>query len=385
MGDPQHTVEAASESTTALLWEACRREPDLAAIGAAAAGDVQPTFLVRLALVNRIGPLLWSALVKAGCETVLADQRPQFEELAELSRLHAVLLEPHVVSLAVAPLTAAGLEPVVMKGPAVARRYPAPGLRPMDDLDLLLPPEQHADALAALTRSDWTISRPRKRDLYDTQLRHPHVPSMPLELHYGLEGWHERSNRLDPVRLWQLRVPFDCLGTPAYTLPLAEEIVALAAHAGKPYHGFDRLIWLADLAMLIGHAQEHGGFDWDAVEEVARRTECMTVVSTALRMATRMGLDVPDGRFELPTSGWRAAPLHRLLKADWPVAQGRGTFHIRFALVDSPWRRLVLLGASPYRLSWGERLMWPATAAARSVEVLRHTRRAATGATRETR
>ena len=53
--------------------------------------------------------------------------------------MEAVLLIPRALALAVRPLTDAGLEPVVFKGPAVAARYPKPGLRPMEDIDLLLP------------------------------------------------------------------------------------------------------------------------------------------------------------------------------------------------------------------------------------------------------
>jgi putative nucleotidyltransferase-like protein len=366
--------DTVSDATLWLLWEACRREPNVEAIREAASGDIQPSRLVDLALANRIAPLLWRALVTAGCESHLGDQRSRIEELANLYRLQAFLLHPQAVALAVGALTAAGLEPMVMKGPAVSRHYPEPGLRPMDDLDLLLPPESHSGALSALVGAGWTVSRPKSRDFYDTQLRHPDVPSMPLELHYGLEGWHERSNDLDPMWLWRRRVPFDCLGTPAFGLPFEEEIVSLAAHAGKPYHGFDRMIWLADLGMVIGYAQAHGGFDWDRLEELAAQTQCTTVVTAALLMARRMGLVVPEPQFALPTRGWRSVPLHRLLDLDWPVAHDHGMFHLRFSLVDSTWRRLGLLAAVPYHSSWSERLHLPTRGAARLWDVLRRSR-----------
>ena len=367
-------IPPVTDSTLELLWEACRRVPDVDAIRAAASGEIQPSAIVTLSLANRIGPLLWRALVTAGCEDALGDERSRVEELANLYLLQELLLFPQGVALAVGPLVDAGLEPVVMKGPAVARKYPAPGLRPMDDLDLLLPREHHEDALRALGKAGWTVSRGRSRDVYDTQLRHPDVPSLPVEVHYGLEGWFERSNRLDPMWLWSRRVPIECLGTPAFGLPLEEEVVSLAAHAGKPFHGFDRMVWLADLAMIIGEAQEHGGINWDRIEDVARQSQCVTVVSAALRMATRMGLSVPDDRFILPQSGWRSVPLQRLLRSDWPVAHTGGTFHFRFALVDSAWRRLALMGAAPYRSSTSERVHLPARAAARAVDVWRKSR-----------
>ena len=50
------------------------------------------------------------------------------------------------------------------------------------------------------------------------------------------------------------RQPLECAGTPAFGLPPAEELVVLAAHAGKPHHRFVRLVWIADLAMIVGDA-----------------------------------------------------------------------------------------------------------------------------------
>jgi hypothetical protein len=176
--------------------------------------------------------------------------------------------------------------------------------------------------------------------------------------------------------LWARRVTIDCLGTPSFGLPVEEELVYLATHAGKPYHGFNRMVWLADLVMLSSHAESSGGVDWARVEEISITTQSTTVVSAALQMATRMGLELPVGRFALPTQGWRAVSLERLLSAEWPVSDGVGTFHIRFALVDSPWRRLVLLGASPYRQSWSERLHAPTRALSRSLALWRASHRA---------
>jgi hypothetical protein len=262
----------------------------------------------------------------------------------------------------------------------VAQRYPDVGLRPMDDLDLFLPSAQHDDGIRVLESAGWTVSRRHRHEHYDTQLRHPELPSLPLELHFGLEAWHERSNSLDPMWLWTQRIPIECMGTETSGLPPEIEVVYLASHAGKPYHGFDRLIWLCDLVMVVAHAQEHGGLSWERVRQVSEDNDCVTVVSAALQMATRMGLELPAGMFRLPSDGWRSVTLQRLFELDWPVAVANAdaTYHIRFALVDSPWRRLALLGASPYRESWPDRLRWPVRVASRSIDLLRHSHSAPT-------
>ena len=75
---------------------------------------------------------------------------------------------------------------------------------------------------------------------------------------------------LDPGKLWAMRQPLECAGTSAFGLPPAEELVVLAAHAGGPHHRFVRLVWMADLAMIVGAAATHGAaVDWDRVCAVA--------------------------------------------------------------------------------------------------------------------
>jgi hypothetical protein len=346
-----------SDPTASLLWEACRPEPDVDAINAL--GSVQVPLVMGLAVANRIAPMLWRTLKVAQREDVLGDEWAHLQEMADVYRMQGQLLYPQVVARAVRPLTDTGLEPVIMKGPAVAIRYPEAGLRPMDDIDLLLPRAYHAPALRALRAAGWEVSDERPNDtLFDTLLRHPELPNVPLELHYGLEPPFERSNSLDPIWLWERRIPIDCLGTPAFGLPVEEEIVALAAHAGRPYHRFERLIWLADIAMVIDHAHAHGGLDWRRVETVANSTQCTTVVGTALQMTRRLGVSPPAGMFALPDRGWRASVLSPLFDMRWPLEVSGGRFRVRFALVDSPWRRIALVVGDAYYQSWRQRLGW---------------------------
>jgi hypothetical protein len=256
--------------------------------------------------------------------------------------MEALLLVPHAVALSVQPLTEAGLEPVVFKGPAVAGRYPEPGLRPMGDIDLLLPVADHAHALDVLRGAQWQVVRAGGAGHYDTQLVHRHVPSLSLEVHYGLESSSERVTALNPAALWERRVPVDCAGTPAFGLSQADEVVVLAAHAGKPFHGFTRLIWIADLAMIVDDAAIRGlPMDWDAVRAAAEEARCLTVVGAALELARRVGVDAPSDLFPLPTHGWRGRTLRRLVSPTWPVTVHElHRYHLNYALTDVPAQRV---------------------------------------------
>jgi hypothetical protein len=339
------------EPTARLLWEACRRRTDPDAIERAITAGADAAAAAVAAVDHRVGPLLWRALQAAGAADALGDARSWLGAIAEVHHMEAQLLLPRAVSLALRPLTDAGLEPVVLKGPVVAARYPQPGLRPMDDIDLLLPRDQHVRALSLLGDAGWQVARPARRDLYDTMLTHADLPSLALELHYALETSVHRVNSLDALALWERRQPVECMGARAFALPLPEELVVLAAHAGKPHHNFSRLVWIADLAMLVGHATETGaGADWEAVRATADAGDCATVVAVALESARHAGVDAPRALFPMPPARRRARILRRVTDASWPLdTSGTTGTQLQYALTDDRWLRarilVVLLGS----------------------------------------
>jgi len=349
---PVEGTGAGEAATGRLLWEACRRRPDPTALRRAVEARPDPAVVFSAAMVHGLVPMLWRALCGAGVGDAMGEWAERFDQVTQVRRLEAMLLLPRAVAQAVVPLTDIGLEPLVFKGPVVAARYPEPGMRAMEDLDLYLPRRQHGAALAALERAGWDVVRPAAYDRYDRVLRHPDVPALVLELHYGFEAWYKRVTAVDAEELWRRRVPVDCLGTSAFGLPPAEEIVALAQHAGKPFHSFTRLVWIADLGMVVGDCEERErgpGIDWDAVRALAEAGRCTTVVRCALAMAARIGVDAPVDRWGSVGPPWRAASLARLVDDGWPLRCGdEEAFDLRFALADSALRRLGLLVGSRY-------------------------------------
>ncbi len=350
MSDLESPATTVAEWTATLLWEACRREPRADSVRRALAGGADIGWAVSAASEQRIGPLLWRALGAAGSLDALGPDGAALGGMADASRMEALLLLPRAVALAVRPLTDAGLEPVVFKGPAVAARYPEPGLRPMDDIDLLLPQADHRRALDALGHAGWQVARPGGRDTNATVLTHREVPSFFLEVHYALESASHRVTALDPCTLWAMRQPLECADTSAFGLPPAEELVVLAAHAGGPHHRFVRLVWMADLAMIVGAAATHGtAVDWDRVRAVAGAAQCVTVVGAAFEMARRAGLDPPAGLFPLPTRGRRGDAMSRLLSVTWPLTNLElPGWQFKYALTDARTQRVKILVASPF-------------------------------------
>lgn len=335
--------------TARVLWAAARPEPAVVAITDALAAGADLDRAATAAIVNRVGPLFWRAMRLAGVVDRLDSVAVALEQEHKLRHAQAHILLPVVLARVVEPLRAAGLEPLIFKGPSVAARYPDPGLRPMDDIDVILPPDAHRAGIDALVRAGWTDGQhrrsavPRAKDEYDTVLVHPDVPQLPLELHWDVAAWHERSTNVRALSMWQSRRPVELFGIDTFCLPPEEDLVALANHAGKPFHNFDRLMWTVDIAVVI--AATGGSLDWDRVASLSVRWQCRTVLAVALRLARRLGADVPEALTALPSAPHRRAPIDAVLDENWPFVgcDAATAYELRHALADSPVRRVELL------------------------------------------
>jgi hypothetical protein len=238
------------------------------------------------------------------------------------------------VEHAIVPLREAGLMPLVYKGAALLTRYGAPGLRPMDDVDLVVPAEALAEAIAVLERAGW--ARARHSDAvadpgYDVPMAHPSTGGMPIELHYDLQRPSQRTSEVDAARLWSERVETQVCGQVVWGLAPELELLALATHAAKPFHAFNRLIWAVDIAVVSGA----GGFDWDLLARRAVELRCRTALAVALRLARRLGAEAPDELVALPGFARRTRALEPVLDPAWPFAvdeRNRSAFAL--ALVD---------------------------------------------------
>jgi len=336
-------VRATERSTVAILWEACRPDPDEGNLAAALNEGADVELATRLARISRIGPMFWR-MVSASpvLGGALNDEcRNELTKEINVRRGQAAFLLPQAVQMIVQPLERVGIEPLIVKGAALAGRYPSPELRPMDDIDAIIPRDQRQAAVRSLEAAGWA-AHTRKGVSYDTMLLHPDLPDLPLELHHGIHSWRERSNRIKTTDLWQRRVPVESFGTPVAGLPLEEELVYVAAHAGKPYHVFERMLWFVDVAVIVSSAKR---IDWDRVMAYARDTACQTVVAVALHHAQRLGADVPADVVRFPSNRFRRTALAPVLDVEWPLRTYDPLVRrrVQYALLDSQLSRMSLM------------------------------------------
>lgn len=258
-------------------------------------------------------------------------------------RAQELIALPALAHRAFRPLREAGLMPLVHKGAALVARYPDRGLRPMDDVDIVVPAERFDDALEVLESAGWTRgvhSLTGWAPAYDLGMTHPDTGGLPIEVHFELQRRSQRTNELDAALLWSERIESSVAGQRVWGLPPELEVLALSTHAAKPFHVFNRLIWAVDLAVITRSCD----IDWDVVERRSAALRCRTSVAVALRLARRLGAAVPDEVLELPFLLRRLHALDAVLDPTWPfVVQDRNRRGYAVLLTDDTRARAALL------------------------------------------
>jgi len=189
---------------------------------------------------------------------------PAALDLQDAYRLHALeaILHEREITEVLTFLRGAGVEPILVKGWAVARLYPEPGLRPYWDIDLCCRPDQYADAVAALGR-----------------LEHP---TYLVDLHRGLArldevNWDELYARSQVVMIGDVGVR---------VLSQEDHLRLLCIHLLR--HGAWRPLWLCDIAAVV--ETRPADFDWDRC--LGRNRRVADWIACAIGLARRL-LKVP--------------------------------------------------------------------------------------------
>jgi Uncharacterised nucleotidyltransferase len=133
-------------------------------------------------------------------------------------------------------LRSSGVDPVLLKGWAIAQAYPEAGLRPSGDIDLCVSPDQYAIAKAVLSS--------RHADVYSVDLDHD---TMSRFNDLTFEALYRRSRLVN-------------LGGTEIRIPGAEDHLRIVClHLLK--HGAWRPLWLCDVAAALESRPQN--FDWN--------------------------------------------------------------------------------------------------------------------------
>jgi hypothetical protein len=212
---------------TAVLAGSWRHSPAPLEMSAAALGQVTMGLLR-----SKAGALGWWRVRQSSLRTSPAGNR-----LREAYHNHSLqaALHGHRLSRIVTRLRQGGVEPLLVKGPAIARLYPERGLRPFEDLDFCVRPDQHAAAAAILNTGPEDLS--------------------PVDLHRGVTRFYARS--WDDVYGRSQLVTFGAIDVRI----LAPEDCLRFHCLHQLRHGFPTPLWLCDVAVVL--ESRPAPFDWD--------------------------------------------------------------------------------------------------------------------------
>jgi hypothetical protein len=311
--------------------------------------------VVRLAAEHRVGAYVRNAITLSGI--VL----PESIEAALYYTVRVSLAQVMILTGGLrkvnGALAAAGVSPMILKGPALAHMiYPAPIFRPYGDIDLNVLDRDESRAIDVLIGLGYVEIPDVAEEAYRQHAVHGHNHGEYHRQYASPDGSTLVELHTDPL---QLGLRPNCetdrwdraLGVPglpnAVMLCPEDQLVQLSVHVHK--HGFDRLIWLKDIDLLL---RTYGdALNWDIVVDVAGREGVRASVWYTLRLTSRL-LATP-----LPNpavSRFRPAlPIRVLYRLVWPplkIENLGGEMHRRAVQVrgaDS-WRgvlpSLVLMG-----------------------------------------
>jgi hypothetical protein len=268
---------------------------------------------------ERLAPLLYLRLRSASGPAAIQARLRSVWLAAERQHLLAI----HALREIVDAFEAAGIETILLKGPALAVEYYAePAGRPYTDLDVVVRRRQRERAIAVLARLGYAHGSPGRSLAYELA----HAPAayfvsadagrLPVDLHWDFVAHpgQRRATELDVDEIWSRTVAAPRWGTAARVLATEDLLVYLAAHLAV-HHALAGILWHLDLALVLSR---HGGcLDWDAVAERARRWGAATAVYFALgSVHARLGVAAPDAALaRLRPRAVRRAVVERLLRA----------------------------------------------------------------------
>lgn len=283
---------------------------NVAAVDWAAFGPDDWQQLKRIAQAQGIAPLVYQTFNHSGWPTsapqsLRKDLAGEYYAAASQNMLFYQELARVLLALANAQVPT-----VVLKGAVLAATiYPNVALRPMGDLDLLIPRERLAQATAALTALGYEAEKPEiGRGLtnlvtYEANFDLASGPPIHVELHWNLIGGDASRYKPRIDWFWEQTEPITLSGVPTLTLTPTAHFLYLAAHLLLKHGGTSiRLLWLYDLHLLAAHYIEH--LDWDELFKQAREFHWLAAVrNTFLRLQACFATPLPQRVQELLGEG----------------------------------------------------------------------------------
>ncbi len=304
--------------------------------------------LIQMAHQEGMGPLLYWKLSRSGRFSSLPESARNFLRAlyaGAWAQNHKIFRELEILSRL---FHQAGIQTVVLKGACLALTvYPDIGLRPMGDLDILVPASQLPEAVRIAKSRGYVEAEPEAapglRDLlnHEVCLQRIDSPSVVLEIHHSLVADKTFSYAVPVDWFWEQTEPLDGSSQMRFEnllmlTPTAQTLYA-ACHAMLQHGGQNTpLRWYYDLDRLIRHYD--GRMDWKLLLLQAKKFEWGSALDAALSQ----------------TCAYFDTPVPDLVRAD--LAEGSDRHRELVALKQShPETHILLERQTLLSLNWNGR------------------------------
>ncbi len=244
----------------------------------------------------RLLPLIWRNLSRHGY---------QGETLAQLKSAHRQSwhknqMLTHRLCEVLSGLEQRGIPALLLKGLPLAHLYYEDlGLRPMRDLDMLVPEAELDRTIDHLTQTGWEQTSPeeirgslRRYRRFGIEVAFRNVHGEELDLHYHIAHWAS-SAEIDEL-LWRSAVPLVLQGIETRTLAPTHHLLHACVH-GAAWNAVPPMRWVADAVMLA----RGGAIDWKWLDGFARRQQLVLPLLAAFTyLSERFEISVPSDLFD---------------------------------------------------------------------------------------
>lgn len=270
--------------------------------------ELRPTFDVDALEGDwyRLGPLMAWNLARSGVTgDLVVDSLLSITRKAWAQNLRLLVAFGDVA----AELEASGVDVVALKGAAlVVDTYPSPGLRPMDDLDLLVRPADQDGAAQVLRSRGYELVH-RASAGHASAWRRP--DRLDVDLHTQPNPWlFQRPDHPGLSALWANLEDVDLPdGRRVRAVGAADQLLVVFVHGIRG--GSEVVRWAADATWLA----RSGRVEWDHLVAQARRYGVSSIVEGAVHsLEDALGERVVPGRVVRELASQRRSVLDRLTR-----------------------------------------------------------------------
>jgi hypothetical protein len=253
--------------------------------------------LYAMALRQGVAPLLYHRLQAQRADTALSKERVRPYKEAYLGTAARNLQGYRDLRELASALLAADIPIIVLKGVFLTEVvYRNPGVRPMVDMDLLVPQEHLATAAQILADGGFHTAKPLTADVIVQAVQHlpistKSVAARAVEVHWSLTPPHQPYS-VEVTEFWQRAIPATIAGLPLQALCPEDLLLHLCMHLAYMHEFACGLRPFCDVAATLNHYGEQ--LDWTAVVERASRWRWGRGVYLALYLAGEwLGAAVP--------------------------------------------------------------------------------------------